>query len=540
MSDKVLIYDTTLRDGTQAEGVSLSVEDKLRITRKLDEMGIDYIEGGWPSSNPKDMLFFKKVKDYSFAHTRIAAFSSTRNPRHAIDKDTNIQGLLEAETTVVTIFGKSWDLHVTDALGIPLEQNLDIIRESVAYLKARVAEVIYDAEHFFDGYKRNPAYAMKSLLAAEEGGADCLVLCDTNGGTMPFDLERIIADIQKRVRAPLGIHTHNDSETAVANSILAVTMGIRHVQGTINGYGERCGNANLCSIIPNIQLKMGLTCISPEQLRQLRETSRFVSEIANLKHWGHQPFVGDSAFAHKGGIHVSAIRKNKLTYEHIDPELVGNHQRILVSELSGRSNVLSKAAEYQINLAADRPEVQRLVRELKELENQGFQFEGAEASFELLMRKVLGTYSPYFDLVGFRVIVERREGDEQTRSEATIKVKVKGIEEHTAADGNGPVNALDNALRKALEEFFPDLREVNLIDYKVRILEGREGTGARTRVLIESADPDNKWGTVGVSDNIIEASWQALVDSIEYKLLKDEDLASRANDCERTDPDQSS
>jgi len=540
MSDKVLIYDTTLRDGTQAEGVSLSVEDKLRIAQKLDEMGIDYIEGGWPTSNPKDMLFFKKAKDCAFAHAKIASFASTRNPKHSIDKDPNIQGLLEAETQVVTIFGKSWDLHVTDALGIPLEKNLDIIRESVSYLKARIPEVIYDAEHFFDGFRKNPEYAMKSLLAAEEGGADCLVLCDTNGGTMPFDIERTIAEVRKQVRTPLGIHTHNDSETAVANSILAVRMGIRHVQGTINGYGERCGNANLCSIIPDIQLKMGLTCISPEQLRQLRETSRFVSEIANLKHWGHQPFVGDSAFAHKGGIHVSAIRKNKLTYEHIDPELVGNHQRILVSELSGRSNVLSKAAEYHINLAADRPEVQGLLRELKELENEGFQFEGAEASFELLMRKALGTYSPYFDLVGFRVIVERREGDEQTRSEATIKVKVKGIEEHTAADGNGPVNALDNALRKALEEFFPDLREVNLIDYEVRILEGREGTGARTRVLIESADADNKWGTVGVSDNIIEASWQALVDSIEYKLLKDEDLAGQANDCKKPDPHQSS
>jgi 2-isopropylmalate synthase len=527
---KVMIYDTTLRDGSQAEGVSLSVEDKLRIAQKLDELGIDYIEGGWPSSNPKDMLFFKRIKGYHLNHAKIVAFASTRNPRHPIEKDPNIQGLLEAETQAVTIFGKSWDLHVTDALGIPLEQNLDIIRESVQYLKKHSPEVIYDAEHFFDGYKRNPDYALKTLMAAEEGGADCLVLCDTNGGTMPFEVEAFISEIQDKIRTPMGIHTHNDAEVAVANSLIAVKMGIRHVQGTINGYGERCGNANLCSIIPNLQIKMGLECISAEQLRQLRETSRFVSELANLKHWGHQPYVGDSAFAHKGGIHVSAIRKNKLTYEHIDPELVGNHQRILISELSGRSNVLSKAAEYHIDLSGDRPELKHLVKDLKKLEHQGFQFEGAEASFELLMRKALGTYSPFFDLVGFRVIVERREGDEQTRSEATIKVKVRGIIEHTASDGNGPVNALDNALRKALEEFYPDLKEVNLIDYKVRILEGKEGTGARTRVLIESADSENKWGTVGVSDNIIEASWQALVDSIEYKLLKDEDLASEEDD----------
>jgi 2-isopropylmalate synthase len=524
-----MIYDTTLRDGAQSEGVSLSVEDKLRIAQKLDELGVDYIEGGWPTSNPKDMLFFKKIKDYRLSYAKIAAFSSTRNPKYSIEKDPNIQGLLEAETNVVTIFGKSWDLHVTDALGISLEQNLEIINESVSYLKEHASEVIYDAEHFFDGYKKNPEYALKALMAAEKAEADCLVLCDTNGGTMPFDLERIIYDVQSKVKTPLGIHTHNDSEVAVANSVLAVKMGIRHVQGTINGYGERCGNANLCSIIPNIKLKMGLECISSEQLKQLRETSRFVSEIANLKHWGHQPFVGDSAFAHKGGIHVSAIRKNKLTYEHIDPELVGNQQRILISELSGRSNILSKAAEYQIDLTAERPEVKNLVKDLKELEHEGFQFEGAEASFELLMRKALGTYSKFFDLVGFRVIVERREGDVQTRSEATIKVKVRGIIEHTASDGNGPVNALDNALRKALEEFYPDLKEVNLIDYKVRILEGKEGTGARTRVLIESADSDNKWGTVGVSDNIIEASWQALVDSIEYKLLKDEDLANQGS-----------
>lgn len=530
MSGKVIIYDTTLRDGAQTEGVSFSLEDKVRIALKLDELGVDYIEGGWPASNPKDMLFFKKIKDYKLAHAQISAFGSTCNPRRGIDEDLNIKGLLEAETPVVTIFGKSWDLHVRDALGIELKQNLDLITQSVAYLKARIPLIIYDAEHFFDGYKKNPVYALETLLAAQEGGTDCIVLCDTNGGTMPYEIEEIISIVQGKVEIPLGIHTHNDSEFAVANSIIALRMGIRHVQGTINGYGERCGNANLCSIIPNAQIKMGLKCISPDQLKKLRETSRFVSEIANLKHWEHQPYVGDSAFAHKGGIHVSAILKNKLTYEHIDPEKVGNHQRILISELSGRSNVLAKAAEFNIDLTADRPEIKRVVHELKELEHEGFQFEGAEGSFELLMRKALGTYNKFFDLVGFRVIVEKREGDIQTRSEATIKVKVKGIIEHTASDGNGPVNALDNALRKALEEFYPDLKSVNLIDYKVRILEGKAGTAAKTRVLIESADDGNKWGTVGVSDNIIEASWQALVDSIEFKLLKDMDITSKGEE----------
>ncbi|MFH0926729.1 MAG: citramalate synthase [bacterium] len=523
MNDSVTIYDTTLRDGSQAEGISLSVDDKIMIAQKLDELGIHYIEGGWPGSNLKDATFFSRAKNIKFKTARLAAFGSTHRPKLKVGDDPNLRALIEANTPCITIFGKSWDLHVTDALKIPLEHNLEIINNSLKYLRSKVDTLFYDAEHFFDGYKANPDYAFKTLKAAEDAKADCLILCDTNGGTMPHEIEKIIEVVKKNISTPLGIHTHNDSEMAVANSIAAIRLGIRHVQGTINGYGERCGNANLCSIIPNVKLKLGLDCIPDEQIKLLRKVSRYVSEIANLKHWGHQPYVGDSAFAHKGGIHVSAVQKNNRTYEHIDPELVGNHQRILVSELSGQSNILQKAKEYNINLNRETPEVKKLLEELKQLEHQGFQFEGAEGSFELLMKRHLGLYTPYFDLVGFRVIIEKREHDQGSISEATIKVRVNNIIEHTAANGNGPVNALDNALRKALEEFYPTLKDVELIDYKVRILEEQGGTGAKTRVLIESTDHEKNWGTVGVSDNIIEASWQALVDGIEYKLLKDEE-----------------
>ena len=522
----IQIYDTTLRDGTQAEGVSLLVEDKLRIAQKLDELGVHYIEGGWPGSNPKDILFFKRIKKVTLRQAKIAAFGSTHNPKKSVEKDGNIAALIKAESPVITIFGKSWDLHVTDALNISLEQNLELIHNSVRYLKKYADEILYDAEHFFDGYKKNPEYALKTIQAAQEAGADCIILCDTNGGMLPFEIPPIIKSVQKLLSIPLGIHAHNDSETAVANTLMAVRIGVNHVQGTINGIGERCGNANLCSIIPNIQLKLGKRCISEGQLKGLYKVSRFINEIANLKSWGHQPFVGDSAFAHKGGIHVSAIRKNSLTYEHINPALVGNSQRVLVSELSGRSNLLYKAMEYNVDLNKETPEIVDMLKQLKEMENLGFQFEAAEGSFELLMKKALGKHRSFFDLVAFRLIIEKREGDKVPISEATIRVKVNGDLKYTAAMGDGPVNALDKAFREALINFYPSLKEVKLIDYKVRILNDKQGTAAKTRVLIESADKDSKWGTVGVSENIIEASWQALVDSIEYKLLKDEERES--------------
>lgn len=516
----IKIYDTTLRDGTQAEDISFSVEDKIRIAERLDDFGIHYIEGGWPGSNPKDAEFFRKIKKVPLKNAKMVAFGSTRRPGIKANKDTNLKAILNAGTGAVTIFGKTWDLHVRDALKVSLKENLDLISDSVSYLRGKVREVFYDAEHFFDGYRANPEYALKTLKVAEEAGADCLVLCDTNGGMMSSEVGMIFREVRSHVKTPLGIHAHNDSETAVANTIVAVENGAVQVQGTINGYGERCGNANLCSIIPNIRLKLGLGCIPEESLKKLRELSRFVDEIANLRHFKRQPYVGDSAFAHKGGIHVSAVLKNPLTYEHIRPESIGNYQRVLVSELSGKSNVIRKAKEFKINITKDSPHLQEIVNTLKDLENQGFQFEGAEGSFELLMRRALGTHKKFFDLAGFRVIVEKRKEKEEPISEATIMVKVGGKVEHTAATGNGPVNALDNALRKALDRFYPELKDVKLIDYKVRVLAPGKGTSAKVRVLIESGDNRKKWGTVGVSENIIDASWQALVDSIEYKLLR--------------------
>jgi len=514
------LYDTTLRDGAQGEGISFTLEDKLRIARKLDEFGIHYIEGGWPGSNPKDIRFFRRAKDLGLAHAKIAAFGSTRRAKLSVEEDPNILALLQAETKVVTIFGKSWDLHIRAALGVSLEQNLEMIYDSVAFLRRHVPEVIFDAEHFFDGYRRNPEYALKTISSAQEAGADMIVLCDTNGGMLPNQIASILAAVKGAIAIPWGIHTHNDSELAVANALAAVELGASQVQGTINGYGERCGNANLCSIIPSLKLKMNLDCISDDQLRRLREISRFVSELANLPHWTHQPFVGESAFAHKGGVHVSAVQRDSDSYEHIQPEWVGNKRRILISELSGRSNILAKAEELSLQEGKDHRAAQTILDRVKEMEEQGYQFEGAEASFELLMRKALGQYQGFFDLEGFRVIVEKK-GDSSPYCEATIKVVVKGVAEHTAAEGVGPVNALDNALRKALEEFYPGLKEITLLDYKVRILDEHEGTASKTRVLIQSGDGEREWGTVGVSSNIIEASWEALVDSIEYKLLKD-------------------
>ena len=516
----VKLYDTTLRDGTQAEDISFSVEDKTRIVERLDELGIQYIEGGWPGSNPKDMQFFKKIRHIPLRNAKIVAFGSTARVGTLPENDRNIKALLYSHTSAVTIVGKSSDLHVRDALRISLEENLETIHNTLKFLKSNVPEVFYDAEHFFDGYKANPNYALKTLQSAVDAGVDCIVLCDTNGGTMPFEIEKIIKEVRKKITTPLGIHTHNDSEMAVANSIIAVQSGVEQVHGTINGHGERCGNANLCSVIPNLKLKLNMDCISDEQMIKLREVSRFVNELANLRPDKHQAFVGDSAFAHKGGIHVSAVKRNAETYEHIRPELVGNKQRILISDLSGKSNIVAKAAEFNIDLRDNNPITLEILQNMKELESQGYQFEGAEASFEVLIKKALGTKKKYFDLIGFRVIDEKGEEDSPPQSEATIMVKVGDKIEHTAAVGNGPVNALDNALRKALEKFYPELKEMELIDYKVRVLSAGEGTGARVRVLIESGDKEDRWGTVGVSHNIIEASWQALVDSIDYKLLK--------------------
>ncbi len=524
MARRVEIYDTTLRDGTQAEEFNLSVEDKVRIALKLDELGIDFIEGGWPGSNPKDAAFFREIRSYSLRHARIAAFGSTHQARHTPDADPNLRALVESGAPVVTIFGKTWDIHVRDALRITLDRNLELIQGSLAWLRERVETLFYDAEHFFDGYKANRDYAMATLRAALKGGAQCVVLCDTNGGTLPHEIGEMVAQVARELPAGtrLGIHCHNDSEVAVANSLAAVRAGAVQVQGTINGFGERCGNANLCSIIPGLVLKMGYECAAGENLQQLTSVSRFVCEIANLPHNRYLPYVGASAFAHKGGIHVSAVQRNPETYEHIRPEAVGNVQRILVSDLAGKSNVLVKAREFGLDLDSSDPVVMEIVSELKELEAQGFQFEGAEASFELLMRRATGKVKKYFDLMGFRVIDQKNREEEPPQAEATVMVRVGGHVEHTAAVGEGPVNALDNAIRKALEGFYPQLREMSLEDYKVRVLPGVPGTGARVRVLIQSRDRRDKWGTVGVSHDIIEASWQALVDSIRYKLIKDE------------------
>ncbi len=527
MTTTVQIYDTTLRDGTQAENFNLSVMDKIRISHKFDELGIDFIEGGWPGSNPLAVEFFKTMQNEKLNHSKLAAFGSTRLFANPCEKDKNLQALLDAKTPVITIFGKSWDIHVYDALRIELEDNLLIIEESLAYLKPHVKSLFYDAEHFFDGFKKNADYALASLGRAIKGGADCLVLCDTNGGMLPHEVQPIIERVQQFVaeqesNVDLGIHAHNDSETAVANSLLALSLGVKQVQGTMNGYGERCGNANLASIIPALGLKMKYQCESVKNIDQLYDASMLVDELANLPHNKYQPYVGRSAFAHKGGIHVSAVKRNPLTYEHIAPETVGNIRRILISDQAGKSNVLHKAKKFGIELDGDSPVAASIVSELKELENQGFQYEGAEASFELLMRRALGAKPHFFTLKGFRAINAKRNMDEPPETEATIRLEVGGQEVHTASTGDGPVNAIDMAMRKALTQFYPALEELELVDYKVRVLSGQQGTGAKVRVLIESKDKNEQWGTVGVSLNIIEASWQALVDSINYKLMRDE------------------
>ena len=513
------IYDTTLRDGTQAEDIAFTLEDKIRIAHLLDEMEFHYIEGGYPGSNPKDALFFEEVRKKPLKFSKVASFGMTRRVGGQVESDPIINSLLSAETEVVTVVGKSWDLHVRDALRTDPEENLRAIFESLEYLKKRGRMVIYDAEHLFDGYRANPEYCLKTLKAAADAGADRIVLCDTNGGSLPSFVSTVVKIVKEAVDVPIGIHTHNDSELAVANTLAAVEVAAVHVQGTINGYGERCGNANLVSIIPDLVLKMGHEAIPRKHLKRLRELTRFVNELANMPDNKRQAFVGESAFAHKGGMHVSAVVRNPETYEHIDPELVGNHRRVLVSDLSGRSNILYKAQEFGIDIDSRDPLVMEILEKLKTLEYEGFQYEGAEARFELLIKRAQGVLPEFFELIGFRVIDEKRTGAEKALAEATIIVKVDGQTEHTAAHGNGPVNAIDNALRKALEKFYPELREVKLLDYKVRFLPMGAGTGSMVRVLIESGDQTSKWGTVGVSYNIVEASWQAMTDSVIYKLL---------------------
>lgn len=523
MSDRtVKIYDVTLRDGTQGESISFSIHDKLRIAQKLDELGVHYIEGGWPGSNERDEGFFEEAKKLKLRKAKIAAFGSTRRAKVSCEEDGSIQALLQAETPAVTIVGKSWDFHVTEALKISLEANLEVINDSVTYLKKHVDEVFFDAEHFFDGYKNNPEYTIQAIKAAQDAGADVIVLCDTNGGTMPWDIESIVSDVNAELNNPsLGIHTHNDGELGAANTLYAVKGGVGQIQGTINGYGERCGNANLCSIIPNLKLKMGIDSLEEEELKNLYNVSHFIHELTNLPPIKHDAFVGESAFAHKGGIHVSAVMKDPTTYEHVTPEIVGNRRRILISDLSGRSNILYKAKELGVELDPKDERVISILNELKKLENEGYEFEGADASFELLVRKAIGEYRKPFHLQSAKTVTEQSDDNNPT-TEATIVVEVDGVKEHMVASGNGPVNAMDQALRKALERFYPSLKEVKLKDYRVRVLSAKQGTDAVVRVLIESGDGESSWSTVGVSENIVEASWKALIDSIDYKILKDE------------------
>ncbi len=520
----VALYDTTLRDGAQRAGISFSVEDKLRIAQRLDELGIHYIEGGWPGSNPKDIELFRKARSLSLGTAVLVAFGSTRRAGTDAGSDPNLSALLESGAPVCTIVGKSWDLHVADVLGTTLDENLSMISDSVSHLRSRGMKVFFDAEHFFDGFKRNAEYALRTLRAAAEAGADCLVLCDTNGGALPGEVTEAV-EAAKPVGVPLGIHAHNDGELAVANTLAAVRAGAVQVQGTINGYGERCGNANLCSVIPTLKLKMGIDCVTDEQLTKLTEASVHVSELANLSPDAHAPYVGASAFTHKGGLHVSGLMKHGESYQHIDPDMVGNRSHVLVSELSGISNIRYKAQELGLEVPGD-DQARAVLEQVKALENRGFQFEGAEASFELMLRRIQSGYRPPFDLVDFLVVVEKHRRTpvaaptEELLCEAIVKVNVGGDLQHTAAEGNGPVNALDAALRKALLQYYPSLQAVRLVDYKVRILEESYGTESRVRVLVESTDGEHDWRTVGSSTNIIEASWIALTDSMEYWLLR--------------------
>jgi len=513
---QIQIYDTTLRDGTQSEGFNLSANDKVRVAQKLDELGVAFIEGGWPGSNPKDVEFFERARDMQWKHALITAFGSTCRVKGGPEDDANIKALLDSKTPVCTIFGKTWTLHVKEVLLTTNEDNLRIIEQSVAYLKANGKRVIYDAEHFFDGYKADSSYALETLKAAVRGGAETVVLCDTNGGTMPWEVESIVRELKSKLNHPFGIHTHNDSECAVINSLIGVREGAIQVQGTINGVGERCGNANLISIMSDLELKMGYQCLPTGKLEHLYDLSHFVAEVANITPDEHLPFVGKSAFAHKGGVHVAAMRRSSQSYQHVEPEKIGNKMRVVVSDLSGRGNLLSKAEEHGVEVEGE--EVVGVLNDIKELESRGFSFEAAEASVTMMLKRQEYGYKAPFELVDFFVNVEHRQG-RGIFAEAMVKVRVQGELLHTAAEGNGPVNAMDNALRKALVSYYPQIAKFHLSDYKVRILDSDHGTEAITRVLIDTRNSTSRWSTVGASANIIEASWRALADSFEYGLM---------------------
>lgn len=517
---KCKIYDTTLRDGSQAEGISYSVMDKIRIAEELDKMGVHFIEGGWPGSNPKDREFFEKISRAKLKNSKITAFSMTRRPNISASQDTNLGALLKSKAQVITIVGKTWDFHVYEVLKTTLDENLAMIEDTISFLVKKGFPVFYDAEHFFDAYKANKDYALKTLICAQSAGCESICLCDTNGGSLTGEITAIIKEIKNKIKVSLGIHCHNDAGLAIANSLAAVEAGAQIVQGTINGYGERCGNADLIPIIANLKTKLKIDCVSDAQLKQLTHLSHFVSEISNMRVKNEQPFVGESAFAHKGGMHINAIMKNPKTYEHLDPSKVGNHRRILVSELGGKTGILLRAKALNYDLNKQDAQTKKILELLQALEHKGFQFEAAEASFQLLMQRSLKKFKDFFELESFKVVVEKH-ADKKITSEAIIKLKVNGIKEHTAAEGDGPINALDNALRKALKDFYPALAKMHLSDFKVRVLDEKAGTAAGVRVLIQSQDEKDTWSTIGVHENIIEASWQALADSVEYKLLKD-------------------
>ena len=516
---QVLLYDTTLRDGTQAEGISLSVQDKLQIAKRLDAFGMHYIEGGWPGSNPKDMAFFKDIKKAGIRRAKIVAFGSTRRAHSKVSEDANVNALLDSKASVVTIFGKSWDFHVTEVFRTSLKENLLMIYETAAYLRSKKREVIYDAEHFFDGFKANPDYAIKTLQQAAKAGVSNITLCDTNGGSLPHEIRRAIVRVKRSIKVPLGIHCHNDGELAVANSIQAIGEGCQLVQGTINGIGERCGNANLISIIPLLQYKMNRKALSAAHLQELTQLSHYVAEICNLPLQNNQPFTGRSAFAHKGGVHINAMQKSAKTYEHMDPKLIGNHRRYLVSELGGKTNVMLKARELQMDFDKESPEARRVLAEIQKLESEGYQFEAAEASLELLMQRMMGRSKNFFE-VGSVAVHSEGIGSGQPTSVAEVKVKARGREHFEVAEGDGPVNALDKALRKALQHAYPKVAETHLTDFKVRVVNSQAGTAAKVRVFIEFRDAEKTWVTVGVHENLVEASWKALTEALEYKLLK--------------------